>query len=67
MGEIFAVLAIAKQLIQWIVQQAVLLNIEGKISDEQLAQIKADAVVSETEWDEAVAAARARHEAGGGG
>ncbi len=58
--ELFSILAVLKQGISWVIEQATLLNADGTISDEDYARIKAEAGVSEAVWDERVAAAKAR-------
>lgn len=58
--ELLTMLGVAKQITGWVTTQATLLNAQGQISDEDLAKIKDEAGVSDSNWDDAVAAARAR-------
>ncbi len=58
-AEIIALIAGARKLISFLVTQAMLAG-EDQITPEQLAQIKAEADFSDSKWDEAVSAAKAR-------
>lgn len=58
--DLLVALGLAKQLIGWIIEQAALLAAQGDITEEEFNRIKAEAQVSDSAWDEAVAAAKAR-------
>jgi hypothetical protein len=53
-------LLLLKQSVAWVVEQATILKAEGNITEEEFQQIKTEAGISDTAWDEAVAAAKAR-------
>lgn len=55
----------AREVIRTLVNAAAIANAKGEITDEQLAEIKARADLSDDRWDAEVAAARARLADGG--
>ena len=64
--ELLGMLGIGRQIVSWVVKQANLLATRGVITPEELQAIKTEAGLSDSAWDEEVAAARARTEASGG-
>jgi len=59
-AELLALLASGRQIINWVMNMANLSAATGAISQEELQIIKDKAGISDSAWDEAVAAARAR-------
>lgn len=58
-------IAAAREIIEAFTRQAVLLNAVGAVSDEELAEIREEAEISDTAWDMAVEDARDRLEQDG--
>lgn len=58
---------VARELLEWIMQQVALARAAGDISQEQFDLIKAQGQAADSDWDAAVAAAKARLAAAGGG
>lgn len=58
-------IAAAREIIEAFTRQAALLNAAGAISDDELAEIREEAEISDTAWDMAVEEARERLERGG--
>lgn len=58
-------IAAAREIIEAFTRQAVMLNAAGAISDDELAEIREEAEISDSAWDLAVEDARDRLERGG--
>lgn len=67
MPAIIAMAPLIFQLFDFITNQLALLHAKGEITDAQLSEIKQRAKVSDDRFDAAMAAAKARIAAGGGG
>lgn len=59
-AEIMFIIGSARSIIETLVTNAAIMQNNGDITPEQLAEIKAKAALSDSEWDARVAAARGR-------